>query len=66
MPEKESEKAYALLLKTLEDSGRVAIATVTMHQREYTVFIRPRESWTDLAHDVFCERDPESGGLRRD
>lgn len=42
MPEKDSEKAYALLLKTLEDSGRVAIATVTMHQREYTVFIRPR------------------------
>jgi DNA end-binding protein Ku len=42
MPERDSEKAYALLLKTLEDSGRVAIATVTMHQREYTVFIRPR------------------------
>ena len=42
MPEKDSEKAYALLLKTLEESGRVAIATVTMHQREYTVFIRPR------------------------
>ena len=43
MPEKESEKAYALLLKTLEDTKRVAIATVTMHNREYTVFIRPRE-----------------------
>jgi DNA end-binding protein Ku len=43
MPEKESEKAYALMLKTLEDTKRVAIATVTMHNREYTVFIRPRE-----------------------
>jgi len=43
MPEKDSEKAYVLLLKTLEDSGRVAIAQVTMHQREYTVFIRPRK-----------------------
>ena len=43
MPEKDSEKAYALLLKTLEDTARVAIATVTMHQREYTVFIRPRK-----------------------
>lgn len=42
MPEKDSEKAYALLLKTLEDTERVAIATVTMYQREYTVFIRPR------------------------
>lgn len=42
LPEKDHEKAYALLLKTLEDTERVAIATVTMHQREYTVFIRPR------------------------
>ena len=44
MPDKESEKPYALLLKTLEDSNRVGIATVTMHQREYTVFIRPRKN----------------------
>ena len=42
MPEKDSEKAYALLQKTMEDTGRVGIASVTMHQREYTVFIRPR------------------------
>ncbi len=42
LPDKESEKPYALLLKTLEDTERVAIASVTMHQREYTVFIRPR------------------------
>jgi DNA end-binding protein Ku len=32
------------LLKTLEDSNRVGIATLTMHQREYTVFIRPRKN----------------------
>jgi DNA end-binding protein Ku len=44
LPDKESEKPYALLLRTLEDSNRVGIATVTMHQREYTVFIRPRNS----------------------
>jgi DNA end-binding protein Ku len=42
MPEKDNEKPYALLLKALEDTGRVAIAKLTMHQREYTVFIRPR------------------------
>jgi len=42
MPEKDGEKAYALLQKTMEDTGRVGIATVAMHQREYTVFIRPR------------------------
>ena len=44
LPDKESEKPYALLLRTLEDSNRVGIATVTMHQREYTVFIRPRNN----------------------
>jgi DNA end-binding protein Ku len=42
MPEKDSEKAYALLQKTMEDTNRVGIATMTMHQREYTAFIRPR------------------------
>jgi DNA end-binding protein Ku len=44
LPDKESEKPYALLFKTLEGSNRVGIATVTMHQREYTVFIRPRNN----------------------
>jgi DNA end-binding protein Ku len=44
LPDKESEKPYALLLKTLEDTKRVAIASVTMHQREYTVFIRARNN----------------------
>jgi DNA end-binding protein Ku len=42
LPEKENEKPYALLLKALEDAQRVGIAKLTMHQREYTVFIRPR------------------------
>ena len=42
MPDKGADKAYQLLLKALEDTGRVGIAKVTMHQREYTVFVRPR------------------------
>src|ERR1700732_2901622 len=42
LPEKDNPKPYALLVKALEDSDRVGIAKVTMHQREYTVFIRPR------------------------
>ena len=41
LPEKDNEKPYALLLKALEDKDRVGIAKLTMHQREYTVFIRP-------------------------
>jgi DNA end-binding protein Ku len=42
LPDKDADKAYQVLLKALEDTGRVGIAQVTMHQREYTVFIRPR------------------------
>lgn len=41
MPEKDNPKPYVLLVKALEESDRVGIAKVTMHQREYTVFIRP-------------------------
>ena len=43
LPEKDNAKPYVLLLKALEDSDRVGIAKVTMHQREYTVFVRARE-----------------------
>jgi len=42
LPEKDNAKPYVLLVKALEDSDRVGIAKVAMHQREYTVFIRPR------------------------
>jgi DNA end-binding protein Ku len=56
LPEKDSEKAYALLLKALEDKNRVAIATVTMHQREYTVFIRPREHGLTI-HTMFFDNE---------
>lgn len=43
LPEKDNEKPYVLLLKALQERERVGIAKVTMHQREYTVFIRPRD-----------------------
>src|SRR5580700_1051851 len=41
VPDNQGRKGYQLLLKSLEDSERVGIAKVTMHQREYTAFIRP-------------------------
>lgn len=43
LPEQDNPKPYALLVKALEDADRVGIAQVTMHQREYTVFIRPKD-----------------------
>ncbi len=43
MPEEAGKKAYALLSKALQDTNYVAIAKLTMHNREYTVFLRPRD-----------------------
>jgi len=56
VPENEGRKGYQLLLKTLEDSQRVGIAKVTMHQREYTVFIRPYDNGLAL-HTVHFENE---------
>jgi DNA end-binding protein Ku len=56
LPDKEAEKPYALLLKTLEDSERVGVATVTMHQREYTVFIRPRKNGLTV-HTMYYQNE---------
>src|ERR1700729_370252 len=56
LPDKEAEKPYALLLKTLEDSNRVGIATVTLHQREYTVFIRPRNNGLTI-HTMYYQNE---------
>jgi DNA end-binding protein Ku len=42
MPDKKADKPYVLLLKALERTERAGIAKLTMHQREYTVFVRPR------------------------
>ena len=41
VPEEAGRRPYALLTKALEESEYVAIAKITMHNREYTVFLRP-------------------------
>jgi DNA end-binding protein Ku len=41
MPEEAGQRPYALLQKALDESGHVAVAKLTMHNREYTVFLRP-------------------------
>ncbi|HZQ24137.1 MAG TPA: Ku protein [Terriglobales bacterium] len=43
MPEEAGRRPYALLTKALEESEYYAIAKITMHNREYTVFLRPHE-----------------------
>ena len=60
--EEEGRKAYQLLLKTLEDSKRVGISKVTMHQREYTAFIRPYDRGLVLHTMYFANEIREAPG----
>jgi DNA end-binding protein Ku len=48
VPEGPGRKAYQLLVQTMEHSGYAALAKLSMHQREYTVLIRPRENGLTL------------------
>jgi DNA end-binding protein Ku len=41
VPEEAGKRPYALLSKALEETDYVAVAKLTMHNREYTVFLRP-------------------------
>lgn len=43
-PEDVGRKPYALLLKTLEDTRRVAVAKIAMRQKEQLCLMRPKES----------------------
>ncbi|HUQ49404.1 MAG TPA: Ku protein [Terriglobales bacterium] len=43
LPEEGGRKPYALLQRALEDSGYLGVAKLTMHNREYTVILRPYE-----------------------
>jgi DNA end-binding protein Ku len=62
VPENEGRKAYQLLLKTLESTKRVGIAKVAMHQREYTVFIRPYDHGLALHTMYFANEIREAPG----
>lgn len=52
VPESAGERAYALLLKAMEDMDYAAIAKLTMHQRERTVIIRPYQDGLIL-HTIY-------------
>ncbi|HXN72781.1 MAG TPA: Ku protein [Candidatus Acidoferrales bacterium] len=62
VPEDQGKKAYQLLLKTMEDKDRVAIAKITMHQREYTVFLRPYDHGIALHTMYFANEIREAPG----
>ena len=55
MPEEAGRRPYALLTKALEESDYVAIAKITMHNREYTVFLRPHQGGLMLHTMYYAE-----------
>ncbi|HEV2297026.1 MAG TPA: Ku protein, partial [Candidatus Acidoferrales bacterium] len=62
VPEDAGRKAYQLLLRTLESKNRVGIAKLAMHQREYTVFIRPYDHGLTLHTMYFANEIREAPG----
>ena len=65
MPEEAGRRPYALLSKALEESEYVAIAKLTMHNREYTVFLRPKEGGLMLHTMYYSEEVREVEGFGR-
>jgi DNA end-binding protein Ku len=55
MPEEAGRRPYSLLTKALEESEYVAIAKITMHNREYTVFLRPTQGGMMLHTMYYAE-----------
>lgn len=56
LPEAHAEKPYALLLKALEDTKKMGVAKVSMHQREYTIFVRARNNGLTL-HTMYYQNE---------
>jgi DNA end-binding protein Ku len=56
VPDEAGRRPYALLTKAMEESEYVAIAQLTMHNREYTVFLRPHEGGMML-HTMYYQEE---------
>ena len=54
VPEEAGKRPYALLTRAMQETKYVAIAKLTMHNREYTVILRPQESGLML-HTMYYE-----------
>ena len=56
LPDERTDKPYVLLLKALEETNKMGVAKVTMHQREYTIFIRARNHGLTL-HTMYYQNE---------
>ena len=66
VPEEAGKKAYHLLLETMKKSGYSAIAKIAMHQREFTVVVRPHADGLLLHTMFYPEEVREVPEFRRD
>lgn len=55
VPDELARKSYALLAKSMEDSGRVAIASFVMRTKQYLVAIRPSEGTLMMSTMVYAD-----------
>ena len=56
LPDEPGRKAYNLLKAALEKSGYLGIAQVSMHNREYTVLLRPHGKGL-MVHSMFYQNE---------
>ncbi len=56
VPEDPGRKPYQLLVDAMTKTGYAAIAKVSMHQREFTIIIRPRKNGLTL-HTMYYENE---------
>ena len=55
-PDEAGKKPYALLSRAMEESGYLGVAKLAMHNREYTVLLRPHEDGLML-HTMFYQEE---------
>jgi DNA end-binding protein Ku len=55
-PEEAGKKPYALLARAMQESGYLAVAKLAMHNREYTVLLRPHEKGLML-HTMYYQNE---------
>jgi DNA end-binding protein Ku len=63
LPEEAGRRPYALLTKALEESDYYAIAKLTMHNREYTVIVRPHQGGMMLHTMYYADEVREVEGF---
>jgi DNA end-binding protein Ku len=66
-PDKEAEKAYALLVAALEQSGKVGIGRVTMRSRQYIVAVRAHAGVLSMVTLLYADEimPPSALGIKK-